>query len=184
MEKPKDYVVGFTDLGNTDEFSTEMLEWRLGCSGVINYRWDTDSSLVYEGLHSLHCDSALMFLSPVPVVTWWMLPQQGRNQAQRLRKWRRKPSEAEVTTLIRILKTTELRGCSSGFLWGLHHQDQMSSRQSAFNLFNLDHSLSLRPIVKPNSYVVQCLKCAEIQPAFCHNVNLYSHFTMFFARMK
>lgn len=35
--KTKDYVVGFTDLGNTDEFSTEMLEWRLGCSDIINY---------------------------------------------------------------------------------------------------------------------------------------------------
>uniref|UniRef100_A0A3P9KNW0 Thioredoxin domain-containing protein 9 n=2 Tax=Oryzias latipes TaxID=8090 RepID=A0A3P9KNW0_ORYLA len=35
--KSKDYVVGFTDLGNTDEFSTEMLEWRLGCADVINY---------------------------------------------------------------------------------------------------------------------------------------------------
>lgn len=35
--KTKDYVVGFTDLGNTDEFSTEMLEWRLGCTDVINY---------------------------------------------------------------------------------------------------------------------------------------------------
>ncbi|XP_015253679.1 PREDICTED: thioredoxin domain-containing protein 9 [Cyprinodon variegatus] len=35
--KTKDYVVGFTDLGNTDEFSTEILEWRLGCAGVINY---------------------------------------------------------------------------------------------------------------------------------------------------
>ncbi|KAJ0005502.1 hypothetical protein NQD34_015396 [Periophthalmus magnuspinnatus] len=35
--KTKDFVVGFTDLGNTDEFSTEMLEWRLGCAGVINY---------------------------------------------------------------------------------------------------------------------------------------------------
>uniref|UniRef100_A0A3Q3GU08 Thioredoxin domain-containing protein 9 n=1 Tax=Labrus bergylta TaxID=56723 RepID=A0A3Q3GU08_9LABR len=35
--KTKDYVVGFTDLGNTDEFPTEMLEWRLGCAGVINY---------------------------------------------------------------------------------------------------------------------------------------------------
>jgi len=23
--------------GNTDEFSTEMLEWRLGCSDIINY---------------------------------------------------------------------------------------------------------------------------------------------------
>ncbi|XP_037646467.1 thioredoxin domain-containing protein 9 [Sebastes umbrosus] len=35
--KTKDYVVGFTDLGNTDEFTTEMLEWRLGCADVINY---------------------------------------------------------------------------------------------------------------------------------------------------
>ncbi|XP_076119587.1 thioredoxin domain-containing protein 9 [Alosa pseudoharengus] len=35
--KTKDYVVGFSDLGNTDEFSTEMLEWRLGCQDIINY---------------------------------------------------------------------------------------------------------------------------------------------------
>ncbi|XP_031725487.1 thioredoxin domain-containing protein 9 [Anarhichas minor] len=35
--KTKDYVVGFSDLGNTDEFPTEMLEWRLGCADVINY---------------------------------------------------------------------------------------------------------------------------------------------------
>uniref|UniRef100_A0AAV2K1L9 Thioredoxin domain-containing protein 9 n=1 Tax=Knipowitschia caucasica TaxID=637954 RepID=A0AAV2K1L9_KNICA len=35
--KTKDYVVGFSDLGNTDEFSTELLEWRLGCADVINY---------------------------------------------------------------------------------------------------------------------------------------------------
>ncbi|XP_051938282.1 thioredoxin domain-containing protein 9 isoform X2 [Hippocampus zosterae] len=35
--KSKDYVVGFGDLGNTDEFTTEMLEWRLGCADVINY---------------------------------------------------------------------------------------------------------------------------------------------------
>ncbi|CAL8266530.1 unnamed protein product [Lota lota] len=33
----KDYVVGFSDLGNTDDFPTEMLEWRLGCTDVINY---------------------------------------------------------------------------------------------------------------------------------------------------
>lgn len=36
--KTKDYVVGFSDLGNTDEFPTEMLEWRLGCADIINYR--------------------------------------------------------------------------------------------------------------------------------------------------
>ncbi|XP_076016690.1 thioredoxin domain-containing protein 9-like [Genypterus blacodes] len=35
--KTKDYVIGFSDLGNTDEFPTEMLEWRLGCADVINY---------------------------------------------------------------------------------------------------------------------------------------------------
>ncbi len=38
--KTKDYVVGFTDLGNTDEFSTEMLEWRLGCAEILNYSGD------------------------------------------------------------------------------------------------------------------------------------------------
>ncbi|KAM9710916.1 thioredoxin domain-containing protein 9 isoform 1-T2 [Menidia menidia] len=35
--KTKDYVVGFSDMGNTDEFPTEVLEWRLGCADVINY---------------------------------------------------------------------------------------------------------------------------------------------------
>ena len=34
----KDKIIGFTDLGNHDEFSTEVLEWRLGCGGVINYK--------------------------------------------------------------------------------------------------------------------------------------------------
>ncbi|KAL8190141.1 UNVERIFIED_CONTAM: Thioredoxin domain-containing protein 9 [Gekko kuhli] len=35
--KTQDYVVGFTDLGNTDDFTTETLEWRLGCANIINY---------------------------------------------------------------------------------------------------------------------------------------------------
>ncbi|XP_019379533.1 PREDICTED: thioredoxin domain-containing protein 9 [Gavialis gangeticus] len=35
--KTQDFIVGFTDLGNTDDFTTETLEWRLGCSGIINY---------------------------------------------------------------------------------------------------------------------------------------------------
>uniref|UniRef100_A0A2D4H369 Thioredoxin domain-containing protein 9 n=1 Tax=Micrurus lemniscatus lemniscatus TaxID=129467 RepID=A0A2D4H369_MICLE len=35
--KTQDYVVGFTDLGNTDEFTTETLEWRLGCADIIKY---------------------------------------------------------------------------------------------------------------------------------------------------
>merc|ERR1712170_129702 len=38
--KTKDFVVGFTDLGNTDEYSTEMLEWRLGCAEILNYSGD------------------------------------------------------------------------------------------------------------------------------------------------
>lgn len=33
----KDYIKGFDDLGGHDEFSTEMLEWRLGCTNVLNY---------------------------------------------------------------------------------------------------------------------------------------------------
>ncbi|XP_053163555.1 thioredoxin domain-containing protein 9 isoform X2 [Hemicordylus capensis] len=35
--KTQDYIVGFTDLGNTDDFATETLEWRLGCANIINY---------------------------------------------------------------------------------------------------------------------------------------------------
>lgn len=35
--KTKDYIVGFTDLGNRDDFSTEMLEWRIAQSTAIKY---------------------------------------------------------------------------------------------------------------------------------------------------
>lgn len=35
--KTKDYIVGFTDLGNRDDFSTDMLEWRIAQSGAIEY---------------------------------------------------------------------------------------------------------------------------------------------------
>lgn len=38
--KTQDYIVGFDDLGGSDEFPTEMLEWRLGCTDVINYQGD------------------------------------------------------------------------------------------------------------------------------------------------
>ncbi|XP_023333000.1 thioredoxin domain-containing protein 9-like [Eurytemora carolleeae] len=34
------YVVGFSELGNTDEFSTEMLEWRIAQNEVITYSGD------------------------------------------------------------------------------------------------------------------------------------------------
>lgn len=32
--------MGFDDLGGTDEFSTEMLEWRIARADVINYSGD------------------------------------------------------------------------------------------------------------------------------------------------
>lgn len=35
-----DRIVGFDDLGGQDEFSTEMLEWRIAQSGAINYNGD------------------------------------------------------------------------------------------------------------------------------------------------
>jgi hypothetical protein len=35
--KVKDYIVGFTDLGNCDNFSSEMMEWRIAHAGVIKY---------------------------------------------------------------------------------------------------------------------------------------------------
>lgn len=38
--KTRDYIVGFSDLGNTDEFSTETLEWRIGRSDVLEYQGD------------------------------------------------------------------------------------------------------------------------------------------------
>uniref|UniRef100_A0A0A9W660 Thioredoxin domain-containing protein 9 n=1 Tax=Lygus hesperus TaxID=30085 RepID=A0A0A9W660_LYGHE len=36
----KDKVIGFSDLGNCDDFSTEILEWRLAQSSVIKYEGD------------------------------------------------------------------------------------------------------------------------------------------------
>ncbi|KAL0858657.1 hypothetical protein ABMA27_012482 [Loxostege sticticalis] len=38
--KTKDFIVGFTDLGNRDDFTTEMLEWRIAKSDVIEYSGD------------------------------------------------------------------------------------------------------------------------------------------------
>ncbi|KAM3955706.1 thioredoxin domain-containing protein 9 [Aphomia sociella] len=39
-KKTKDFIVGFTDLGNRDDFSTEMLEWRIARADVIEYSGD------------------------------------------------------------------------------------------------------------------------------------------------
>ncbi|CAG0920833.1 unnamed protein product [Notodromas monacha] len=36
----KDFIIGFTELGNRDDFSTEMLEWRLARADVIDYAGD------------------------------------------------------------------------------------------------------------------------------------------------
>ena len=38
--KTVDYIVGFDDLGGTDEFSTEMLEWRIARAECVNYSGD------------------------------------------------------------------------------------------------------------------------------------------------
>lgn len=38
--KTKDYIVGFDDLGGHDEYSTEMMEWRIARADVIEYNGD------------------------------------------------------------------------------------------------------------------------------------------------
>ncbi len=38
--KPIDYIVGFADLGNVDDFDTEMLEWRIATQSIIDYNGD------------------------------------------------------------------------------------------------------------------------------------------------
>jgi len=38
--KTVDYVAGFDDLGGVDDFSTDMLEWRIARAGVIDYSGD------------------------------------------------------------------------------------------------------------------------------------------------
>ena len=38
--KTVDYIVGFDDLGGKDDFSTEMMEWRIAKADVINYNGD------------------------------------------------------------------------------------------------------------------------------------------------
>lgn len=35
-----DRIIGFDDLGGHDEFTTEMMEWRIARAGVINYSGD------------------------------------------------------------------------------------------------------------------------------------------------
>ncbi|XP_041359522.1 thioredoxin domain-containing protein 9-like [Gigantopelta aegis] len=47
--KTVDYIVGFDELGGTDDFPTEMLEWRLGCAACINYQGDLTNPPCVEG---------------------------------------------------------------------------------------------------------------------------------------
>lgn len=47
--KVKDYVVGFDDLGGVDDFDTEVLEWRLGGTQVLDYAGDLDGPPAPEG---------------------------------------------------------------------------------------------------------------------------------------
>ena len=35
-----DKIIGFSQLGNKDDFTTEMLEWRLAQNAIINYEGD------------------------------------------------------------------------------------------------------------------------------------------------
>ena len=50
--KTVDYVVGFDDLGGTDEFTTEMMEWRIARSNVINYSGDLLTPPGQQGANS------------------------------------------------------------------------------------------------------------------------------------
>ncbi|XP_066967307.1 thioredoxin domain-containing protein 9 [Macrobrachium rosenbergii] len=38
--KTKDFIIGFTDLGNCDDFTTEVMEWRIARADVIEYNGD------------------------------------------------------------------------------------------------------------------------------------------------
>lgn len=44
-----DRILGFTDLGNRDDFKTEMLEWRLALKDVIEYDGDKYNPPEHEG---------------------------------------------------------------------------------------------------------------------------------------
>lgn len=46
--KVTDYITGFDELGGTDDFDTEVLEWRLGKSNVITYTGALESAYKKE----------------------------------------------------------------------------------------------------------------------------------------
>jgi len=41
--KTSGLIVGFAEFGNCDDFSTEMLEWRLGCGEMLKYAGDINT---------------------------------------------------------------------------------------------------------------------------------------------
>lgn len=48
--KTKDYIVGFNDLGNRDDFPTEALEYRISLSGAITYTGDYPKNMKKGGI--------------------------------------------------------------------------------------------------------------------------------------
>jgi len=50
--KTVDFIVGFDDLGGVDDFSTEMMEWRIAHADVINYSGDLLTPPGMEGAKS------------------------------------------------------------------------------------------------------------------------------------
>ncbi|KAL4702292.1 hypothetical protein ACJJTC_019706 [Scirpophaga incertulas] len=52
--KTKDFIVGFTELGNRDDFATDMLEWRLARGDVIEYSGDLLTPPDAKKQQSLH----------------------------------------------------------------------------------------------------------------------------------
>ena len=51
--------IGFDELGGRDDFTTDMLEWRLGCSGVIDYT----GNLLEPPVHTTSNDKQTTFHS-------------------------------------------------------------------------------------------------------------------------
>jgi len=48
----KEKIAGFDQLGGHDDFSTEMMEWRLGVAGAINYKGDKSAPPVDNRVRS------------------------------------------------------------------------------------------------------------------------------------
>lgn len=49
-----DRILGFTDLGNRDDFKTDMLEWRLALKDVIEYEGDKHNPPDHTGPKKKH----------------------------------------------------------------------------------------------------------------------------------